>query len=98
MNWFKVLLTRLVFTLFLYTVGICIVGLSIFPSMMLCFKIWQLSAERATEWRVLVLCVSIVFGYLIYGFYLIFITGCTRMLFRLNLKEGEYSADSLDAC
>ncbi len=85
------------FALFLYAVGIFVVGLSIFPGMLLGFQIWQACAGLTLVWKIFVLCFGVLAGYFLYGFSLILITGALRWIFRLNLKEGEYSPDSPEA-
>ncbi len=97
MNWLLVSLIQMIFTLFLYSIGIAVIGISIFPGVVLCFKIWQACAGLMLGWKVFFLCLGITAAYFIYGICLIFTVGLFRWVFRLNLKEGEYPMQSLDA-
>ena len=97
MRQLKVSISELLFTLFIYAIGIFIVGFSIFPGALLCFKILHASAGLAVGWGILALCFGAIAGYLIYGISLIFISGALRWLFHLNLKEGEYPRGSAGA-
>lgn len=85
------------FTLFLYTIGILIIGLAFFPGILLCFYVWQISFGLNFTLRVLFLTFSIVTAYFIYGICIIFILGLVRVIFKLSLKEGEYPLVSLGA-
>ena len=97
MNWFVILLIQLLFTLVLYGFGIVLIGLSIFPGVALCFKIWHLVSGFTWEWKALFLSFGIIAGYFLYGICLIFVVGIFRWVFRLKLKEGEYPMHSLGA-
>jgi hypothetical protein len=66
------------FTLFLYLLGIVMIGLAISPGIALCFRIWQITNGVARLPRILALCFSLVTAYFIYGFYIIFITAAIR--------------------
>lgn len=97
MNWLVISLIQLLFTLVLYGFGILLIGLSIFPGVLLCFHIWNSAANFELVWRILFLCFGIVTAYFLYGICLIFVVGIFRWLFRLSLKEGEYPVHSLGA-
>lgn len=85
---------QLLFTLFLYLLGVIIIGLSIFPGVMLCFTTWNAAVSLPFAARVLLFCLAVSAAYFIYGICLIAITGCLRIVFRLSLQEGEYSMTS----
>lgn len=85
---------QIFFTLFMYLVGIVIIGLAIFPGVSLCFYVWQISIPWAFSLRIFLLCGCFAATYFIYGFCVIFITGSVRVLFGLKLKEGEYPIGS----
>ena len=98
MKWVIASIIQMFFTLFLYIVGIIIIGLAIYPGVLLCIWIWQSSTGVLPYyWRVLFLCFGITAAYFIYGICLIFIVGVFRFVFRLTLQEGEYSMHSLGA-
>ncbi len=86
---------QVLFTLFMYLLAILIIGLSIFPGVVLCFYTWKISASSILLSRVLLLCMSFAAAYFIYGLCVIFITGIVRVLFGLTLTEGEYPMGSL---
>ncbi len=88
-------LVQVLFTLFMYLLAVVIIGLSIFPGVVLCFYAWKFSAVFVLLVRVLLLCLSFATAYFIYGFCLILITGIVRAVFGLTLSEGEYPTASL---
>lgn len=97
MKWFISILIQLCFTLFLYLIAILIIGLSLWPGIALCVKVWTHAASSAWNLRLLYLSFSLVSAYFITGICLIFLTGMIRILFRLSLQEGEYSLTSRGA-
>lgn len=97
MNWLVISVIQLLFTLILYGFGIIVIGLSIFPGVLLCFKIWHSVSHLAWTWKALFLSFGIITGYFLYGLCLIFVVGMFRWVFRLNLKEGEYPMHSVGA-
>lgn len=97
MNWILTSLVQLIFTLALYAIGVLVIGVSIFPGVLLCLKIWQLSAGLAFAWKVLFLCFGFVAGYFIYGICVLFNVGIIRLILGINLKEGEYHVQSWGA-
>ena len=86
---------QVLFTLFMYLLAILIIGLSIFPGVVLCFYAWKVSVSFAFLSRIFLLCISFAAAYFIYGFCVILITGIVRVLFGLTLTEGEYPTGSL---
>lgn len=85
-----VAVVQVIFTLFMYLLAILIIGLSIFPGVVLCLYAWKTCASCPIMLRVLLLSVSFAAAYFIYGFCVIFITGLVRVMFGLTLAEGEY--------
>ncbi len=81
---------QVIFTLFMYLLAIMIIGLSIFPGILLCFYVWKVFASWPPASRILLLSLSFAAAYFIYGLCVIVITGIVRALFGLTLKEGEY--------
>ncbi|MFH2138528.1 MAG: DapH/DapD/GlmU-related protein [Candidatus Omnitrophota bacterium] len=90
MKWLITTIVQLLFTLFMYVVGIFVIGLAIFPGLLLCVKFVNLAAEYSLVWQILAFSLGIAAAYFIYGLCLIFIVGIVRILFGLTLKEGEY--------
>jgi len=88
-------LMQVLFTLFMYLLAVLIIGLSIFPGIVICFSVWDIFSSWAILPRVFLLCISLAAAYFIYGFCVIIITGAVRVIFRLTLTEGEYSIPSL---
>lgn len=97
MNWLLVSAIQLIFTLSLYVVGVIVIGVSIFPGVLLCLKIWELTAYMPLLWQILFLCFGAIAGYFLYGICVLFVVAIVRVLFGLNLKEGEYPMQSLGA-
>lgn len=87
-NPFKLTLAQTLFTLLMYAVGVFILGLAIFPSVLVIYSCWTNTSNLLAWQRVLYLCFSITFGYFLFGFVLIFVTALTKFLLRLNIKEG----------
>tara|TARA_B100000315_G_C14574971_1_gene587438 strand:+ start:1461 stop:2180 length:720 start_codon:yes stop_codon:yes gene_type:complete len=97
MKWLLDSIIQMLFTLFLYAIGIIIIGLAIYPGLLLCFHVWASSLGQTMSLRVLLLCFCLTAAYFIYGICLIFILGIVRFIFRLSLKEGEYTMFSWGA-
>jgi hypothetical protein len=92
-----VALIQIIFSLFMYLLATLIIGLSIFPGVMLCLYVWKTVFALNMFARVFLLCLSLAGSYFIFGFCLIFITGIVRVIFGLTLREGEYPVASLGA-
>ena len=90
MKTFILTLGQALFTLFLYALGVVILGLAIFPGAVLCYFTWQQTAEHIVLIRLLVFCFSLVAGYFLHGVVLTLLVGAFRIIFRLHLKEAEY--------
>lgn len=90
-----VTIVHLLFAAFLYIFGILIIGLSIFPSLLLVHYVWIQFAGYYSALRLLLICFSLAMAYFVYGFSLILILGLLRTVLRLNLKEGEYFVASV---
>lgn len=85
---------QLFFTLFMYILAAVILGVSIFPAVLLCFYTWKITIALGVLTRIFLLCLSLASSYFVFGFCLIFVTGIVRLLFGLTLKEGEYPVSS----
>ena len=92
---FLVTLLHLSFASSLYVLGVAIIGLAIFPGVWLIYSVWGHTVNLVMIPRVLALCFTLASAYFLYGFTLIFILGVIRIVFRLNIKEGEYRVASV---
>ncbi len=88
-------IAQTLFALFLYALGVLILGLAIFPGALLIYFVFIQTAGDAIASRVLMLCFSLVTAYFLHGLVLIFLVGVFRILFRLKLREAEYPMASL---
>ena len=88
-------ITQFLCTICLYSVGILVMGLAVYPGLLLINFVWINSFAYLSFLRFLLIALSLVFSFFIYGFCLILILGLLRVVFRLNLKEGEYRIASL---
>lgn len=86
---------HLLFAACLYIFGIIIIGLAIFPSILLVHYVWVQTISYYLILRLLLVCFALATAYFVYGFSLILILGILRTVFRLNLKEGEYHITSI---
>ena len=97
MKSFLVTIGQVIFTLFLYLLAVGLLGLSIFPGATFCYFVWGQTMACPVWSKILLLCFSLVAGYFLYGFVLIFLVGGLRAIFRLNLHEAEYPMVSIGA-
>ncbi len=96
MRYFLIILGQILFSLFLYLMGVLIFGLSLVPSLYLIWRVWLAIEGWAVFWRLLILGFSLAGGFFLFGLSLIFIVGGLRSLLRLRLKEGVYPLVSLE--
>ena len=88
---------RVLIAVFLYTVGAVVLGLALFPAMMLCRMVWQAGAGQAIWQQTLSVALAVGASYFIFGFSLMAVAAIFRFLLRLDLREGEYSMASFGA-
>jgi acetyltransferase-like isoleucine patch superfamily enzyme len=88
-------LAQFLCTICLYSVGILVMALAVFPGILLVHYIWINTFTYSIILRFWLIGLSAVSAFFIYGFSLIFILGLLRIVFRLNLVEGEYRVGSL---
>ena len=81
---------RVILTLTLYAVGALTLGLALVPAALLCRTVWQGTAGLGALPQTIWLCLAIGAGYFLFGFSLMILTASLRVVFRLDLKEGEY--------
>jgi non-ribosomal peptide synthetase-like protein len=97
MKSFFVSLGQLTFSLLMYIMAAIYFGLALIPSLGILFYVWQTSLNLQPIFRLALLGIAISGGYFIFGITLIFLTGLTRFILRLRLKEGNYPLFSLTA-
>ena len=86
---------RVMLALTLYVVGATVLGLALFPAVWLCHFVWQHTTSQSMGQQTLWVCLAAGAGYFIFGFSLMLLAGLLRLVFRLDLKEGEYPLASL---
>jgi acetyltransferase-like isoleucine patch superfamily enzyme len=65
-------------------------GSAIWPGILLMHYVWANTLAHSVILRFWLIAVSLVTAFFIYGFSLILILGLFRIVFKLNLQEGEY--------
>lgn len=88
-SWFATI-AQFLCTICLYSVGILVIGSAIWPGILLINYTWVNTLAYPVILRSWLFCLGLVLAFFIYGFSLIFILGLLRVVFRLNLQEGEY--------
>lgn len=91
---FMVTVIQLLLAISLYALGIVIIGLALFPGALFVAFVFKSTSVFPFAVRILLLCFSVTAAYFIYGISIILIIGLMRVVFRLNLKEGEYRVAS----
>lgn len=84
------------FTLFMYTLGIMILGIAMYPSVLFLHFFWVETMALADWQRLLCLCFVICSGYFLFGLVLICIVSLARVVLRLNIKEGIHAMGSVE--
>ena len=82
-------ITQFLCTTCLYLVGVMVIASAVFPGILLMYYAWANTLSYPVILRFWLIAVSLVSAFFIYGFSLIFILGLLRIVFRLNLQEGE---------
>ncbi|MDD4954899.1 MAG: DapH/DapD/GlmU-related protein [Candidatus Omnitrophica bacterium] len=88
---------QLLFSLSMYALGIFFFGLALCPAVIIFFKVWSLVIAENIWLRSLAVGFAIGLGYFVFGFGLIVLSGLTRTIFRLKLREGNHKIFSLEA-
>lgn len=91
----RLTMIRVVLALVLYVVAIVVLGLALFPAARLCQTVWSMTGGLAPWLQLLSACFAAGTGYFVFGFSLMFVTAALHVVFRLNLKEGDYPLASL---
>jgi len=76
-------------------VGATVLGLALFPAVLLCHSVWRHTTGQAVWQQMLWVCLAAGVGYFVFGFSLMFVTALLRWVFRLDLREGDYPLASL---
>ncbi|MBI4844986.1 MAG: hypothetical protein HY810_00675, partial [Candidatus Omnitrophica bacterium] len=97
MKSFLITLTQLLFTLCMYFIGSVFFGLAIVPGLALLLKVWDISLGFGAIQRLIILGITLAFGYFLFGLTLVILVGFFRTVLRIKLKEGRYSIFSLEA-
>ena len=87
-------ISQYVATFFLYSVGTVILGLSILPGIALCYYLWTHLQTQVLQLRLVALSFGVAAAFFLYGITLMLVAGILRVVFRLNLREGEYRIPS----
>lgn len=94
---FFMTLVQLLFSLFMYALSIFYFGLALSPAAFIFFKIWA-RAESLNVWmRSLSIGFSLGLGYFVFGLSLVVLSGLTRAILGLRLREGNHKIFSFEA-
>lgn len=83
-------IAQLAFSLFLYALGGVVVGVSLFPGLLLTWTMWEAAAGAHPAVRVLAGAIGLGCTYFIYGFFLLGVTAALFQAMRLRLEPGEH--------
>ena len=86
---------RVLLALALYVVGALVLGVALFPAVLLCHTVWQHTTDQAIWQQTLWVCLAAGVGYFVFGFGLMLVSAFLRWVCRLDLREGEYPLASL---
>jgi len=89
-------LATVLFTLFMYILGIFIIGVAIFPGVYFLYQLWLHTSELGATLRILYFCFSFVGAYFVSGTMLMLLVSLVSIVFRLKLKEGEFNVGSFE--
>jgi hypothetical protein len=85
---------RVLLALVLYLVAALVLGLALFPAVLLSHSVWLHTAGQPLRQQLLLLCISIGLSYFVFGFSLMLVAAVLRKVFFLDLKEGVYQLAS----
>jgi len=80
----------------MYSLGIVILGIAIFPGVYLLYQLWVHTADLGATFRILYFCFGFVGGYFLSGTMLMLLVSLVSIVFRLKLKDGEYDVGSVE--
>jgi acetyltransferase-like isoleucine patch superfamily enzyme len=90
-------IAQLIFTLVVYMVVGVIMGLSLFPGVLLCQHVWAIAEGFSVLLRALSLSFALTIAYFLYGSTLMLIVAALRVILNLDLKRSEYRIISVGA-
>ncbi len=89
-------LVTVLFTLFMYSLGIVVLGVAIFPGAYFLYQLWVHTVHLSAILRILYFCFGFVGGYFLSGTMLMLLVSLVSVIFRLRLKEGEFDVGSVE--
>jgi len=89
-------IATVLFTLFMYSLGILILGAAIFPGVYFLYQLWIHTSQLGAAIRILYFCFGFVGGYFVSGTMLMLLVSLLSIIFRLKLKEGEFDVGSFE--
>ena len=85
------------FTIFLYLLGACLLGLALTPPAILLFGLWNIVHPTSLVSKAACLALGLGFGFFLFGLSLIVVTVILRWILNLKLREGEFPYFSFQA-
>ncbi len=86
---------RVLLAFVLYVVGAVVLGLALFPAVLLCHTVWRRTSGQMAWHQMLWVSLAAGVGYFVFGFSLLCLAALMRWVFRLDLKEGAYPLASI---
>ena len=83
-------IAQLLFALFMYAIGTVVFAIALIPGIALVLKAWSITPNLHALLRLFIIGVSLSGAYFLFGFALIISIGLIRIIFHLQLKEGDY--------
>ncbi|MEW6283622.1 MAG: DapH/DapD/GlmU-related protein [Candidatus Eremiobacterota bacterium] len=90
-------LIQTIFPLFLYVLGGLVLGISLFPAVLLTSWTYQQAGGLGPTLRLLLTSLALGVGYFLYGFSLMLVTSLLNALFGLRLRPGKHGYFSLES-
>lgn len=87
-------MVQLVFSVFLYFLGGIVIGVSLYPGLLLAHSLYAATAATSVETQLLATAIGIGIGYFLYGFSLLFVTAALTNLLGLRLRPGKHAHTS----
>ena len=83
-----------IFTLLLFLIGILILGIALYPSLLFIFWVWAKVASLTIPLKIFILSLSLVFAYFLFGVILIFVVSFFHAILPIRQREGEFPISS----
>ncbi len=97
MKYLLLIVSQTVFTLFLFALGALVMGVSLWPALMMVWTLWLKTEAMASSVRFLFLSITIAGGYFVFGLTLMLVVGFVRTVLSIKLKEGDHAIGSLES-